>query len=370
MGRSPCCDENGLKKGPWTPEEDQKLIDYIHKHGHGSWRALPKLADLNRCGKSCRLRWTNYLRPDIKRGKFSAEEEQTILHLHSILGNKWSAIATHLQGRTDNEIKNFWNTHLKKKLIQMGIDPVTHQPRTDLFASLPQLIALANLKDLIEQTSQFSSIQAEAAQLAKLQYVQCMLNTSASLTNNNSNNNSPSSILDIDQNHAMNLLNSMVSWNKDQNSGFDQALEPGANVQNHQGLFQLGSIIDPTTQPLQQQQKYHLNNSPSSELPSQGDPLLDHVPFNLQTPLNSEDHFIDHLVKHPIDNDQDHELDDPSSWVLPSLIDHHNLNNVTPSLPHHNPADASSSSSYGGGDAASLYWPDFCFDESLMNDIS
>ncbi|KFK45149.1 hypothetical protein AALP_AA1G350300 [Arabis alpina] len=98
MGRSPCCDENGLKKGPWTPEEDQKLIDYIHKHGHGSWRALPKLADLNRCGKSCRLRWTNYLRPDIKRGKFSTEEEQTILHLHSILGNKWSAIATHLQG--------------------------------------------------------------------------------------------------------------------------------------------------------------------------------------------------------------------------------------------------------------------------------
>ncbi|KAJ6682631.1 MYB FAMILY TRANSCRIPTION FACTOR [Salix koriyanagi] len=69
MGRSPCCDESGLKKGPWTPEEDQKLVKYIQKHGHGSWRALPKLAGLNRCGKSCRLRWTNYLRPDIKRGK-------------------------------------------------------------------------------------------------------------------------------------------------------------------------------------------------------------------------------------------------------------------------------------------------------------
>ncbi|VVB11739.1 unnamed protein product [Arabis nemorensis] len=361
MGRSPCCDENGLKKGPWTPEEDQKLIDYIHKHGHGSWRALPKLADLNRCGKSCRLRWTNYLRPDIKRGKFSAEEEQTILNLHSILGNKWSAIATHLQGRTDNEIKNFWNTHLKKKLIQMGIDPVTHQPRTDLFASLPQLIALANLKDLIEQTSQFSSIQAEAAQLAKLQYLQCMLNSSASLT---SNNNSPSSILDIDQNHAMSLLNSMVSWNKDQNPGFDPALELEANDQN-QGLFSLGSIINSTTQPLQQQQ-FHLNNSPC-ELPSESDPLLDHVPFNLQTPLNSEDHFMDHLVKHPNEHDQDHE--DPSSWALPSLIDH-KPNDVPPSLPHNIPADASSSSSYGGGDGASLYWPDFCFDESIINDIS
>ncbi|KAH1249847.1 Transcription factor MYB93 [Glycine max] len=88
MGRSPCCNENGLKKGPWTPEEDQKLVQHIQKHGHGSWRALPKQAGLNRCGKSCRLRWTNYLRPDIKRGKFSQEEEQTILNLHSILGNK------------------------------------------------------------------------------------------------------------------------------------------------------------------------------------------------------------------------------------------------------------------------------------------
>ncbi|GFY87421.1 myb domain protein 93 [Actinidia rufa] len=88
MGRSPCCDESGLKKGPWTPEEDNKLVKYIQKHGHGSWRALPKLAGLNRCGKSCRLRWSNYLRPDIKRGKFSQEEEQTILNLHSILGNK------------------------------------------------------------------------------------------------------------------------------------------------------------------------------------------------------------------------------------------------------------------------------------------
>nr|CAB3470044.1 unnamed protein product [Digitaria exilis] len=89
MGRPPCCDEKGLKKGPWTPEEDHKLMNYIQKHGHGSWRALPELASLNRCGKSCRLRWTNYLRPDIKRGKFSKDEEQTILQLHSILGNKY-----------------------------------------------------------------------------------------------------------------------------------------------------------------------------------------------------------------------------------------------------------------------------------------
>ncbi|CAL5213464.1 unnamed protein product [Lathyrus oleraceus] len=132
MGRIPCCDKNGLKRGPWTQEEDQKLIDYIHKHGYGNWRLLPKNAGLQRCGKSCRLRWTNYLRPDIKRGRFSFEEEETIIQLHSILGNKWSAIASRLPGRTDNEIKNYWNTHIRKRLLRMGIDPVTHNPRLDL----------------------------------------------------------------------------------------------------------------------------------------------------------------------------------------------------------------------------------------------
>ncbi|KAK7302682.1 hypothetical protein RJT34_13577 [Clitoria ternatea] len=132
MGRAPCCDKNGLKKGPWTTEEDQKLIDYIHKHGYGNWRTLPKNAGLQRCGKSCRLRWTNYLRPDIKRGRFSFEEEETIIQLHSILGNKWSSIASRLPGRTDNEIKNYWNTHIRKRLLRMGIDPVTHAPRLDL----------------------------------------------------------------------------------------------------------------------------------------------------------------------------------------------------------------------------------------------
>nr|URN45690.1 MYB1 [Pongamia pinnata] len=132
MGRAPCCDKNGLKKGPWTPEEDQKLMDYIQKHGYGNWRILPKNAGLQRCGKSCRLRWTNYLRPDIKRGRFSFEEEETIIQLHSILGNKWSAIASRLPGRTDNEIKNYWNTHIRKRLLRMGIDPVTHSPRLDL----------------------------------------------------------------------------------------------------------------------------------------------------------------------------------------------------------------------------------------------
>ncbi|KAA0055136.1 protein ODORANT1 [Cucumis melo var. makuwa] len=128
MGRQPCCDKLGVKKGPWTAEEDKKLVTFILTYGHCCWRAVPKLAGLRRCGKSCRLRWTNYLRPDLKRGLLDETEEQLVIDLHAHLGNRWSKIAAKLPGRTDNEIKNHWNTHIKKKLIKMGIDPVTHQP--------------------------------------------------------------------------------------------------------------------------------------------------------------------------------------------------------------------------------------------------
>ncbi|KAH0471101.1 hypothetical protein IEQ34_000824 [Dendrobium chrysotoxum] len=121
MGRSPCCEKAHTNKGAWTKEEDERLITYIRTHGEGCWRSLPKAAGLLRCGKSCRLRWINYLRPDLKRGNFTEEEDELIIKLHSLLGNKWSLIAGQLPGRTDNEIKNYWNTHIKRKLINRGI---------------------------------------------------------------------------------------------------------------------------------------------------------------------------------------------------------------------------------------------------------
>ncbi|XVE98731.1 hypothetical protein REPUB_Repub03eG0133500 [Reevesia pubescens] len=118
MGRAPCCDKANVKKGPWSPEEDDKLKAYIEKYGTGgNWIALPQKIGLKRCGKSCRLRWLNYLRPNIKHGGFSEEEDNIICSLYISIGSRWSIIAAQLPGRTDNDIKNYWNTKLKKKLL-------------------------------------------------------------------------------------------------------------------------------------------------------------------------------------------------------------------------------------------------------------
>ncbi|CDY55384.1 BnaC04g52010D [Brassica napus] len=99
MGRAPCCEKVGIKRGRWTAEEDQILSSYIQSNGEGSWRSLPK----NAVSQS-------------QRGNITPEEEELVVKMHSTLGNRWSLIASHLPGRTDNEIKNYWNSHLSRKL--------------------------------------------------------------------------------------------------------------------------------------------------------------------------------------------------------------------------------------------------------------
>ncbi|CAI0549536.1 unnamed protein product [Linum tenue] len=135
MVRPPaCCGNANLRRGLWTPEEDAKILAYVSKHGTGNWTSIPKKAGLRRCGKSCRLRWNNYLRPDLNHESFTQQEEEMIVRLHAAIGSRWSIIAQQLPGRTDNDVKNHWNTKLRKKLSEMGIDPVTHKPFSQILA--------------------------------------------------------------------------------------------------------------------------------------------------------------------------------------------------------------------------------------------
>uniref|UniRef100_A0A803M8C0 Uncharacterized protein n=1 Tax=Chenopodium quinoa TaxID=63459 RepID=A0A803M8C0_CHEQI len=162
MVKKPVIDENGLKKGAWSPEEDNKLKSYIQRYGHWNWREIPKFAGLARCGKSCRLRWINYLRPNVKHGDFSKDEEDFIIKLHKQLGNRWSKIAASLPGRTDNEIKNYWHTQLKKRLsgnisqnsssnsetVDTFCNTSTDHDRNDLASTADKTLCLSSLDSM------------------------------------------------------------------------------------------------------------------------------------------------------------------------------------------------------------------------------
>ncbi|XLU94503.1 hypothetical protein S245_008855 [Arachis hypogaea] len=212
MGRSPCCSKEGLNRGAWTAQEDKILRDYISLHGQGKWRNLPQRAGLKRCGKSCRLRWLNYLRPDIKRGNISEDEEELIIRLHKLLGNRWSLIAGRLPGRTDNEIKNYWNTNLGKRVRDLQTissassqqpnetnnniqKPTTMPPTTNKVVSTttPSLSPLNDSHSLLVRT--------KASKCSKSLFLDHSSTTTTSLqqnktSSNNNNNNDNSHELD------------------------------------------------------------------------------------------------------------------------------------------------------------------------------
>ncbi|XP_061366000.1 transcription factor MYB1-like [Gastrolobium bilobum] len=107
---------SGVRKGAWSKSEDDLLRACVQLYGQGKWHLVPQRAGLNRCRKSCRLRWLNYLRPDINRGEFAHDEVDLMIRLHKLLGNRWSLIAGRLPGRTPNDVKNYWNTNMRRKV--------------------------------------------------------------------------------------------------------------------------------------------------------------------------------------------------------------------------------------------------------------
>uniref|UniRef100_J3NAD3 Uncharacterized protein n=1 Tax=Oryza brachyantha TaxID=4533 RepID=J3NAD3_ORYBR len=111
-----------MRKGPWTEQEDLQLVCTVRLFGERRWDFIAKVSGLNRTGKSCRLRWVNYLHPGLKHGRMSPQEEHLIIELHARWGNRWSRIARRLPGRTDNEIKNYWRTHMRKKAQERRTD--------------------------------------------------------------------------------------------------------------------------------------------------------------------------------------------------------------------------------------------------------
>ncbi|KAL1812478.1 hypothetical protein ACET3Z_022543 [Daucus carota] len=143
MVKPPCYERMNVRKGNWNKDEDVKMIAYAPKQ-RTNWTDASKKTGPRKCGKSCKHKCSNHLRPDKKHENFTPQEEELIINLHAAIGSRWSIIAQQLPGRTDNDVKNYWNTKLKKKLSEMGIDHVTHKPFSQIISDYSSIGAFPN----------------------------------------------------------------------------------------------------------------------------------------------------------------------------------------------------------------------------------
>ncbi|KAM7279874.1 hypothetical protein ACFE04_007008 [Oxalis oulophora] len=266
-----------LRRGPWTVEEDFKLINFIANHGEGRWNSLARCAGLKRTGKSCRLRWLNYLRPDVRRGNITLEEQLLILELHSRWGNRWSKIAQHLPGRTDNEIKNYWRTRVQKHAKQLKCDVNSKQFKDTMrYLWMPRLVeriqaAATTTTTTTMTTNNISDMVTNFSAMPSLITNNINNNTThhqVSYTPENSSTAASSDSLvspvsefnDYYNNNNINIPTNSTSNNNNNNNPVDYFQGAGCCYSDTFGYYN-GGVLDQFMTSMEQQSDYNNNNN-------------------------------------------------------------------------------------------------------------
>ncbi|KAI9078560.1 hypothetical protein K1719_039498 [Acacia pycnantha] len=288
-----CCkeEENSteMRRGPWTLEEDSLLIHYIARHGEGRWNMLAKSAGLKRNGKSCRLRWLNYLKPDIKRGNLTPQEQLMILELHSRWGNRWSKIAQHLPGRTDNEIKNYWRTRVQKQARQLNIESGSKK-FIDAIRCFwtPRLVQkVEHQQKLINSPSTTTTSYSCLTSDTNLNHVSSSSSSSPMLSSTNYNNNTNSVIpnsLSCSSSSSPSFQQPPANFPSNFASDswkFSQLLEPSSEVLPESSGYMFESNNGCYSNPIHQENLLAMNNMTSTASGYYG---MDQNLMNLQEP--------------------------------------------------------------------------------------